>query len=77
MNIRKFAVVALTAASIVALPVAGQAASAHHASLNKASAIRKNASHLGSSTIIIGLIAGAAIIGGIIAASNGSNSKSP
>jgi hypothetical protein len=77
MNIRKFAIAALVATSMVALPVAAEAGKARSAAVSKTTAVRKDANHLAGSGLIIALIAAAAVVGGIIAASSSSSPKSP
>ncbi len=77
MSIRKFAVAALVATSIVSMPIAAQAAKGHRTAVSKVAAVKKGASHLGTETIIIGVVAVVAVAGGIALASNNNSAKSP
>ncbi len=79
MSIRKIAVAALVATSFVTMPIAAQAAKARHSAVTKVNAVRKGASHDGvdSGTLIIGGLAVAAVIGGIILISDNGSPKSP
>jgi hypothetical protein len=81
MSIRKAAMAALVAASIVAVPTVAQAASANQVAVSKTASVpvarqgaeAKKKSDLRGGSIIIGLIAAAAIIAGIVIAADGSN----
>ena len=87
MYIRKAAMAALIAGSMVAVPTISQAAPANQAAVSKLSVrsaqlrlgktvTKKN--ELGGTSLIIALVAAAAVVGGIaVAASSGSNATSP
>jgi hypothetical protein len=81
MSIRKAAMAAMAAASIVVVPAVAQAAPTNQVGVSKAAsapvarqgASVKKKSDLRGGSIIIGLIAAAAIIAGIVIAADGSN----
>lgn len=88
MNLRNFVTAGVAALSLVAVPVAAQAATASSAAVSKLSvraapAVRggarvSKASNLEAGTIVIGLLAAAAVVAGIIIAADGNNnSRSP
>ncbi len=87
MNIRKAAMAALIAGSMVAVPTLAQAAQANQAAVSKLSvrsaqvrggAVVTKKNELGGSGLIIALLAAAAVVGGIvIASSGGNNATSP
>jgi hypothetical protein len=82
MNIRKAAMAALIAGSMVAVPTLAQAAPASQTAVSKLSlrsaqvrsgktVVKKN--DLGGGSIVIALLAAAAVIGGIVIAADGGN----
>lgn len=84
MNIRKAAMAALIAGSMVAVPTLAQAAQANQAAVSKLSVrsapqVRgSKQSELRGGSVIIALLAAAAVIAGIVVAANGSSKpKSP
>lgn len=84
MVLFKSAVAALASVALVATPALAQAAPAKGTVMGKVSTVRagadaKDANHLnGSGGVIVAVLAVAAIIGGIIAATSGSSKpKSP
>lgn len=87
MSIRKAAMAALVAGSMVVVPTIAQAASANQTAVSKLSvrsgqirsgAIVAKKNSLGGSSLIIALLAAAAVVGGIVvAASSGNNATSP
>ncbi len=88
MNLRNFVSASLAAISLVAVPVAAQAATANTAAVSKLSvraapAVRQGArigkaSKLEGATVVIVLIATAAAVAGIVIAADGSNNaRSP
>lgn len=86
MNLRNFVSASVAAISLVAVPVAAQAATANTAAVSKLSvraapAVRAGArvgkvSKLEGGTVVIALLATAAVIAGIVIAADGSNSAS-
>ncbi len=78
MNIRNITIAALVASSVVALPVAAEAAKANSAAVTKSTVVRKNASHMvGGSGTILAVLAAAGVIAGIALASDSNKAKSP
>lgn len=88
MNLRNFVSASVAAISLVAVPVAAQAATANTAAVSKLSvraapAVRQGArigkvSKLEGGTVVIVLLATAAVIAGIVIAADGSNdARSP
>ncbi len=87
MNIRKAAMAALIAGSMVAVPTLAQAAQANQAAVSKLSvrsaqvrggAVVAQKNRLAGSSLLIALAAAAAVVGGIVIAAGGGNSaKSP
>jgi len=82
MSIRKAAMAALVASSMVVVPTVAQAAQANQTAVSKLSVrsaqVRQGAavtkkSELQGGSLILALLAAAAVIGGIIIAADGSN----
>ena len=82
MSIRKAAMAALVAGSMVVVPTIAQAASANQTAVSKLSvrsaqvrsgAVVAKKDELAGGSLIIALLAAAAVIGGIVIASGGGN----
>lgn len=83
MSIRKAAMAALVAGSMVVVPTVAQAAQANQTAVSKLSvrsaqvrqgaAVDKKGEKLAGGSLILALLAAAAVIGGIIIAADGSN----
>lgn len=77
VTIAKISATLLTAAALTAAPVMVQAAGASHKAVAKAVAVRKNANHVATDTLVFGaFVAGGAAVG-IAAASGAFNAKKP
>jgi hypothetical protein len=81
MSIRKAAMATIVAVSMVVVPTIAQAAQAHQTAVSKLSVARAGAktskeNDLRGGSIILALLAAAAVIAGIVIAADGSNKPS-